>query len=124
MPLKPFTLDTEQFPIPVLVSDEIEELPKPVAVVEEAKSVERLDGLVLKSTIVGAKQRAAWINNRLFREGQMVPWNGKQLRLSLVSSKAVTLTDGPNEWRLTLNDTMSDLEADTVPSNKSAAKPQ
>lgn len=109
LPEKPFTLNLDQFPIPVLVSDEVESVPAPMAAIEVAKPADTLHGLMLKSTIVGSQQRAAWINNRLYREGHSVPWNGQTLRLSSISRKSVTLTDGTNEWQLTLQESAFDV---------------
>ena len=103
-PPRPFGIDADQFPLPVLFADESEaEAPKEI-IVEAPPPVEKLTGLVLKSTIVGARRRAALINDRLFQEGQSVPWNGQQLKLSAVLRKSVTLTDGSHEWQLVLDD--------------------
>lgn len=68
------------------------------------KPIEKLDGLVLKSTLVGPTRRVAVINDQLFREGQSVSWNDRQLVLESVNRKSVTLTDGSQSWQLTLKD--------------------
>lgn len=102
IPEKPFGLDYESLPLPVeMVADSLAEPPAPPS---KPPPIERLDGLTLKSTLLGPTRRAAMINNRLFQEGQMVPWKDKQLRLESVTRKSVTLTDGSQSWQLTLKD--------------------
>src|SRR5207249_4968898 len=73
-PIQPFGIDDEQFPLPVLFTEDSEAESRPDPVVAEPQPVDRLDGLLLKSTIVGSSRRAALINNRLFQEGQAVRW--------------------------------------------------
>ena len=103
MPPKPFGINDELLPLPVLIADD--DLPAlPKAAKPAPKPVDKLDGLVLKSTLVGPTRRVAIINNQLFREGQSVSWNDKQLRLESVTRKSVTLTDGSQSWQLTLKD--------------------
>jgi hypothetical protein len=104
LPNKPFGVDAEQFPLPVLFAEEDEVSAPKTLVSESPKKVEKLEGLMLKSTIVGARRRAALINNRLYQEGQSVPWKKQQLKLSLVQRKSVTLTDGTREWQLVLDE--------------------
>ena len=105
MPEKPFgfNFNDDLLGLPVEIEkDSLAELPpaaKPIP-----KPIEKLDGLLLKSTLVGPTRRAAMLNNRLFQEGQQVPWKDKQLRLESVTRKSVTLTDGTQSWQLTLND--------------------
>ena len=104
IPERPFGLDYESMPLPVEIEkDSTIDLLPPTSKPKPAK-IERLDGLALKSTLVGPTRRAAMINNRLFHEGQTVPWNDKQLRLESVTRKSVTLTDGTQSWQLTLKD--------------------
>ena len=107
LPQRPFGVDTDQFPLPVLFAEEeaasAQKTSKAI-VVEAPLVVEKLEGLNLKSTIVGTRRRAALINNRLYQEGQSVPWKKLQLKLSLVQRKSVTLTDGSNEWQLVLDE--------------------
>jgi hypothetical protein len=104
LPQRPFGIDAEQFPLPVLIVEDDEVVTPKAEVVENPKVVDRLDGLALKSTIVGSRRRAALINNRLYQEGQSVSWKGQQLKLSLVQRKSVTLTDGSREWQLALDE--------------------
>ncbi len=104
IPEKPFGLDYDSMPLPVeMVEDSLAEPPPPPSK-PKPPPIEKLDGLTLKSTLVGPTRRAAMINNRLFQEGQMVPWKDKQLRLESVTRKSVTLTDGSQSWQLTLKD--------------------
>ena len=106
MPQNPFDLNDELFPLPVLIAkDGSSEPPPPVE-----KPVEKLDGMVLKSTLIGATRRVAMINNQLFREGQNVPWHDRQLLLKSVNRKSVTLTDGSQSWQLTLKDSSNDSD--------------
>ena len=101
---KPFGLDYDSMPLPVeMVEDSLAEPPPPPSK-PKPPPIERLDGLTLKSTLLGPTRRAAMINNRLFQEGQMVPWKDKQLRLESVTRKSVSLTDGSQSWQLTLKD--------------------
>jgi len=109
LPQRPFGIDVEQFPLPVLIVEDDEVVTPKAEVVETPKVVDRLDGLALKSTIVGSRRRAALINNRLYQEGQSISWKGQQLKLSLVQRKSVTLTDGSREWQLALDEN-SDLD--------------
>ena len=88
---------------PAIAEDNLAE-PSAPATKPVAKPIEKLDGLVLKSTLVGPSRRVAIINNQLFREGQSVPWHDKQLLLEFVNRKSVTLTDGSQSWQLTLTD--------------------
>lgn len=103
MPLNPFAQVDDLLPLPVLIAEDTLAEPQQLAKVGP-KPIEKLDGLVLKSTLVGPTRRVAIINNHLFREGQTVPWNDKQLRLESVNRKSVTLTDGSQSWQLTLKD--------------------
>ena len=106
MPPRPFELNDDLLPLPVLIADDSLAEPPPPAAKLLAKPIEKLDGLILKSTLIGPSRRVAIINNQLFREGQSVPWNDRQLRLETVSRKSVTLTDGSQSWQLTLKDSL------------------
>lgn len=110
MPEKPFGLNVDLIPLPVLIADDSLAEPPPPISKPTPKPIERLEGLTLKSTLIGSTRRAAMINNRLFNEGQSVPWKDKQLRLELVTRKAVTLTDGEQSWQLTLKDSRGESE--------------
>jgi hypothetical protein len=110
MPQRPFGLNEDLLPLPVLIADDSLAEPPQSAPKSDPKTIEKLDGLVLKSTLVGPTRRVAIINNHLFREGQTVPWNDKQLLLESVSRKSVTLTDGTQSWQLTLKDSRSESD--------------
>jgi hypothetical protein len=99
---RPFGIDADALPLPVLFAEE--ELAPPPVVVPEVKPIERLDGLLLKSTLIGSTRRAAMINNRLYHEGEFVDWKTRRLRLEAVERKAVTLSDGNQSWQLILRD--------------------
>ncbi|TXT36365.1 MAG: Uncharacterized protein FD138_1000 [Planctomycetota bacterium] len=110
MPQKPFGLNDELLPLPVLIAEDALAEPRPAAVKLAPTPVEKLDGLVLKSTLVGPTRRVAIINSQLYREGQNVLWNDKQLRLESVNRKSVTLTDGSQSWQLTLKDSRGESD--------------
>lgn len=110
LPQKPFGLNDDLLPLPVLIAED--SLAEPPAAGSKAgqKLLEKLDGLALKSTLVGPSRRVAIINNQLFREGQTVSWNDRQLVLEVVNRKSVTLTDGSQRWHLTLKDSQSESD--------------
>ncbi len=110
MPQKPFGLNLDLLPLPVEIEKDGPDEPLPSAVKPAAKPIEKLGGLVLKSTLVGPTRRVAIINNQLYREGQNVFWNDKQLRLESVNRKSVTLTDGSQSWQLTLKDSRGESD--------------
>lgn len=108
MPQKPFGFNEDLLPLPVLIADDALADPPAPAPKSAPKPIEKLDGLVLKSTLVGPSRRVAIINNQLFREGQSISWNDRQLLLESVSRKSVTLTDGSQSWQLTLKDSQDE----------------
>lgn len=110
MPQKPFGLNDDLLPLPVLIADDTLAEPPAAAPKSGPKLIEKLDGLALKSTLVGPSRRVAIINNQLFREGQTVSWNDKQLLLEAVNRKSVTLTHGSQRWQLTLKDSQSESD--------------
>lgn len=110
MPQKPFGLNLDLLPLPVEIEKDGPDEPLSSAIKSAVKPVEKLDGLVLKSTLVGPTRRVAIINSQLYREGQNVIWNDKQLRLESVNRKSVTLTDGSQSWQLTLKDSRSESD--------------
>jgi hypothetical protein len=113
-PAKPFGVNDEQFPLPVLFAEDAES----AVTATKTKPIEKLDGLLLKSTIVGTRRRAAWINNRLLREGQSVSWNGHLLRLVAVNRKSVTLAEGDRQWQLTIKDGLKVEDPQTEPAKE------
>lgn len=110
MPERPFGLNEDLIPLPVLIAEDALAEPPPTVPKQATKPVDQLDGLVLRSTLIGPTRQAALINNRLFQVGQLVPWNNKELRLASVTRKSVTLTDGSHHWQLTLDDSKKDSE--------------
>ncbi len=110
MPQKPFGLNDELLPLPVLIAEDTLADPSGSTAKPTLKPIEKLDGLVLKSTLIGPSRRVAIINNQLFREGQSISWNDRQLLLESVNRKSVTLTDGSQSWQLTLKDSSGESE--------------
>jgi hypothetical protein len=110
MPERPFGLDQDALPLPVEIADDSLAEPPPPPSPPKAAPIVRLEGLTLKSTLVGPTRRAAMINNRLYQEGQSVTWNDRQLQLESVTRKAVTLTDGSQKWQLTLKGSRGESE--------------
>ncbi len=104
MPSKPFGLNDELLPLPLLIADDALAETSGSAAKLSVKPIEQLDGLDLKSTLIGPNRRVAMINNQLFHEGQSITWNDRQLLLETVNRKSVTLTDGSKSWQLTLTD--------------------
>jgi hypothetical protein len=106
---KPFQIDHEQFPPPVLFAEEdddteliadksILEDPDPVAMTLDAPN-----GLVLKSTIVGATRRAAFINSRLYYEGKEVRTReGAKYLVTAIYPRRVVLTREQETYELTI----------------------
>lgn len=107
MPQKPFGLNDDLLPLPVLIAEDASTEPPSSSSKAGPKLIAKLDGLDLKSTLVGPSRRVAIINNQLFQEGQTVSWNDRQLLLEAVNRKSVTLTDGSQRWHLTLKDSQS-----------------
>lgn len=108
MPRNPFCLDDELLPLPVLIAEDVStETAAPSPKQVELPAL-KLDGLVLKSTLIGANRKVAMINNQLLREGQSISWNDRQLRLESIRRKSVTLTDGTQSWQLNLKDSGDD----------------
>lgn len=109
MPSSPFAQIDGLLPLPVLIAEDA--LAEPPQVLKaEPKPIEKPDGLVLMSTLVGPSRRVAIINNQPFHERQSISWNDRQLLLEAVSRKSVTLTDGSQSWQLTLKDSRDELE--------------
>lgn len=101
----PFKMDRDQFPPPVLFEEEPFKAPiaaKPQAEIKppsitDAKLAEKL---VLKSTIVSAKRRAAFINDKLYYEGREIQVDGQTYVLSVVSPRKVLLKQGTATFEL------------------------
>lgn len=96
----PFHLDRDQFPPPVLFEDE----PAREIVITKATptAMDLTDKLVLKSTIVGLKRRAAMINDKLYYEGRKIEVDGQTYTLTTVQPRRVILTQGETVFELTI----------------------
>lgn len=96
----PFHLDRDQFSPPILFEDE----PVREVVVTQLTPTtsDVTDKLVLKSTIVGLKRRAAMINDKLYYEGRKIEVDGQTYVLSTVKPRRVTLTQGDTVIELTI----------------------
>ena len=105
LPQNPFSLE-DLLPLPVEIEKDGSNEPPPIV----SAPVVKLEGLVLKSTLIGPTRRIAIINNQMVREGQNVSWNDKQLRLESVTRKSVTLTDGSQSWQLTIKNVNGDSD--------------
>ncbi|MGE3314800.1 MAG: hypothetical protein AB7O26_06745 [Planctomycetaceae bacterium] len=65
------------------------------------------DGLVLKSTILGEKRRAALINEKLYSEGSLIQVDGVSYILTAVRAREVELRKGEQMFLLALPGTVS-----------------
>lgn len=108
LPESPFDLNNDQLPLPVLIAEDELDDSLPLPAPPKAKLPQKLEGLTLKSTLVGPHRRAALINNRLYQQGELVPWGDRHLRLQSVQRKVATLSDGSQLWQLTLKDSRSE----------------
>ncbi|NOX56416.1 MAG: general secretion pathway protein GspB [Planctomycetes bacterium] len=99
----PFRIDHDQFPPPV-TNIFAEEPPEPEPSPQADEDPHSIDGLVLKSTIIGVKQRAAFINGRLYFEGNMIPWKGKTFQVQAIYPRRVVLTADGETYELTIRD--------------------
>lgn len=96
----PFHLDRDQFPPPVLFE---EEAPRDISLSNAPQTDSRLgDKLVLKSTIVGLKRRAALINDKLYYEGRKIQVDGETYLLTAVYPRRVLLTQGETVFELVI----------------------
>jgi len=105
----PFRIDEDQFPPPVLFA-------KDVGTTDAAHpnrrttQVRPTGDLHLKSTIVGVKRRAAYINSKLYFEGADFNVKGVQYRLAAVHQRKVILRRGSALIELKIPEALS-LEA-------------
>lgn len=72
-----------------------------------ATAVNKPDGLVLKSTILGEKRRAALINEKLYSEGSLIQVDGVSYILTAVRAREVELRKGEQMFLLALPGTVS-----------------
>lgn len=118
----PFRLDRDQFPPPVLFESEPKESKRPSAeppktFVADGKLSEKL---VLKSTIVGVKRRAAFINNKLYLEGRKIEVDGQSFVLSAVHPRRVVVTQGGKAFELALPSTFETEASDNSSESNSS----
>lgn len=98
----PFRIDRDQFPPPLLFEEEpvkAQSAPSPQPPITDARLTEKL---ILKSTIVGLKRRAAFINNKLYYEGREIQVEGQTFLLSAVYPRKVLLTQGSTVFELSI----------------------
>ncbi len=102
----PFLVDPDQFPPPVVFEREapaeIKKSDDPAALAAMSADARAAEKLVLKSTIVGLKRRAAYINDKLYFEGREIQVDGESWMLSAVRSRRVVLTRGEAVLELVL----------------------
>lgn len=115
----PFGIDDEQFPLVGLFTPDPEPIEKSIETVAEADADRLPDSLVLRSTIVGARRKAAFINRRLYLEGSIIDVDGRAFRLAAVHSRHVVLTQGKHTYELGLPETANEKPINTTPSRKS-----
>ena len=100
----PFAIDENQFSPPILFAEE----PPPAKPVKKkavvAEGPQTINGLVLKTTIMGAQRRAALINEKLYFEGREVRHAEKVYRLQEVHPRKVLLACGEELFELELSE--------------------
>lgn len=95
----PFHVDPDQFPPPVVFAKE-PKVEKPKQAVSDAAPPHLPEGLVLRSTILGANRRAAFINRRLYFPGMDVRFDGAVYKLIAVHPRRVVLRRGSVDFDL------------------------
>jgi hypothetical protein len=116
-----FQIDHDQFSPPV---DDIFE-PEPKSTGDQNRVTAgppSIDGLVLKSTIIGVKQRAAFINGRLYFEGNTIPWKGTSYVLTAIRPRSVELTYQQTTLELKIKDETPSQEIELRPLNADASQ--
>ncbi len=104
IPGDPFRINYDQFAPPVLFEEDPEDA-KAAGINDSSnrQSASRvLAGLVLKSTIIGSKRRAALINGKLYFEGKDIHINELSFLLAAVYPRKVVLTWGSNKYELAI----------------------
>ena len=101
-----FQIDHDQFSPPVddIFMPDSEETPVRA---KRADAKPSIDGLALKSTIIGVKQRAAFINDRLYFEGNVIPWKGASYVVEAIRPRSVALTSQDATYELMIDDGLS-----------------
>jgi hypothetical protein len=121
IPNDPFQLDHDQFPPPILFEEEPKEQ-VPTAESQRLARLQQLEGLELKSTIVGVRRRAAFINNKLYFEGREIAWNGETFLLSAIHARKVVLTAGSEEFELQITQHPANNQVQAVSTSQSAER--
>ena len=96
----PFRINYDQFAPPILFEQDLEaEQAASANDPTNRRSASRvLAGLVLKSTIIGTRRRAALINGKLYFEGKEIRINELSFLLAAVYPRKVILTWGSNNY--------------------------
>ena len=101
----PFRINHDQFPPPLLDLDVFEKDPEPdETTTAQSSPPKTLEGFVLKSTLIGKRRRAAFINNKLYYKGSEVRGNGQSYQLTAIYRRKVILKQGSQEYELKIND--------------------
>lgn len=101
----PFQVDRDQFPPPIVFAEEPKEVIPTATKGASSRSREQaLNGLVLKTTIVGVKRRAAYINNKLYFEGKEIRAGDESFLLTAVYPRKVILSQGSDVFELKIPD--------------------
>lgn len=100
MRAEPFQVDRTQFSPPILFAEAQEPVkPKPKPV--NTKPVKRsFENLILKSTIIGPRRRAAVINGKFYPEGSQLEFDGEMYRVHSVNPGTVTISQGEQNWTI------------------------
>ena len=101
----PFRVNSDQFSPPVLFTKLKEDKTKQQAAQLALKSVRDFTGLVLKSTMVNPRRRAALINRSLYFEGSQIEFEGETYTIQSVHPRKVVLRQGKQVWMIGLNET-------------------
>jgi len=110
----PFRVNPDQFAPPILFADatgakgkqsappKSASVPKPADAASTEPAEKLPEGLVLKSTIVGERRRAALINETLYVEGSVIQVDGTSYLLAAVHPRQVELRRGEQVFVLGL----------------------
>jgi hypothetical protein len=107
----PFRIDFDQFSPPILFEEDPRDVSEPLLRGKKPEATARVldaspqlvkapPGLVLKSTIVGLKRRAALINSKLYYEGKDIYVDGEVYRLTAIAPRKVILSRGQEQFEL------------------------
>jgi hypothetical protein len=102
LPVNPFQVNPDQFPPIVEFTKVSEKTPKHLKATTKTVRQRNFDNLVLKSTIVGRKRRAAYINRSFYLEGANLQYDGQTYRVLAVHPRKVTIQQGDRTWEISL----------------------